>query len=81
MLYTVKISISLKQGMLDPEASAIRHALLNLGYETDDLKTARVYIVRFSAADRNNANEKATKMCERLLANPVIHSYSIEVME
>lgn len=81
MLYTVKISISLKQGMLDPEASAIRHALLNLGYETEDLKTARVYIVRFSAADRNNAHEKATKMCERLLANPVIHSYSIEVME
>ncbi len=60
MKYTVTITIRLKEGMLNPEARAIQHALKNLGY---------------AAA----ARETARQMCDRLLANPVIHDYAIEV--
>jgi phosphoribosylformylglycinamidine synthase len=67
--------------MLDPEARAISHALGNLGFPTDDIKTERVFRIRFAAEDYRDAEEKARGMCERLLANPVIHRYEIEVLQ
>ncbi|WOF16545.1 phosphoribosylformylglycinamidine synthase subunit PurS [Methanoplanus sp. FWC-SCC4] len=79
MKFNVKITISLKGGMLDPEARAIQHALSNLGFETESLSTARLFEIALEAADEQEANAKAAEMCERLLANPVIHSYTIEV--
>lgn len=79
MMFLAKITIGLKEGMLDPEAKAISHALGNLGFPTDDIKTQRVFLIRFDATDHRDAEEKARGMCERLLANPVIHDYQIEV--
>ena len=77
----VRITISLKGGMLDPEARAIRHALENLGFATEALSTARVFLITMEAADGKEAEGRAAEMCERLLANPVIHRYEIEVMK
>jgi phosphoribosylformylglycinamidine synthase len=79
MKFLAEITISLKEGMLDPEAMAIRHALGNLGFATDDLRTKKLFVIQFDAADAKDAEEKARGMCERLLANPVIHHYEIEV--
>jgi phosphoribosylformylglycinamidine synthase subunit PurS len=79
MKFDVTITIALKEGMLDPEASAIRNAITNLGYTTESLKTARLFRIRLDAKDREAAKVMAQKMCERLLANPVIHRYEIEV--
>ncbi|MDD3933901.1 phosphoribosylformylglycinamidine synthase subunit PurS [Methanoculleus sp. UBA303] len=79
MNYDVTITIALKEGMLNPEARAIRHALANLGFPTEDLSTARLYRITLDAADVAAAEEEARQMCERLLANPVIHHYTIEV--
>lgn len=80
MTINVQITISLKEGMLDPEARAIQHALQNLGYTTETLSTARVFKVGLDTDSREEAGRMATEMCERLLANPVIHSYEIEVI-
>jgi phosphoribosylformylglycinamidine synthase len=79
MRYEVAITIALKEGMLDPEARAIRHALANLGFPTEDLSTARLFRISLDAEDADAAREVAGQMCERLLANPVIHRYTIEV--
>jgi phosphoribosylformylglycinamidine synthase len=79
MMFLAKITIGLKEGMLDPEAKAISHALGNLGFPTDDIRTERVFLIRFDAADHQDAEERARGMCERLLANPVIHHYEVEV--
>ena len=79
MIYTATITIGLKEGMLDPEAIAIQHALGNLGFETDELKTEKLFRIRFPAKSQEEAEEKARAMVERLLANPVIHRYRIEV--
>jgi len=79
MNFTAHITISLKEGMRDPEAGAIRQALLNLGFEVRDLRTARVFTVDIEAPDESAAGMQARQMCERLLANPVIHDYRIEV--
>ncbi len=79
MEFSVRITISLKEGMLDPEAKTIRNALTNLGFSTGELKTARLFCITFDAKNKQEAEEQAGKMCERLLANPVIHRYTIEV--
>jgi phosphoribosylformylglycinamidine synthase PurS subunit len=80
MKFEVHITISLKEGMLDPEARAIQHALSNLGYETEELTTARMFRIILDAPDEPAARMKAEEMCGRLLANPVIHRYEIEVL-
>jgi phosphoribosylformylglycinamidine synthase PurS subunit len=79
MEYSVNITISLKEGMLDPEADAIQRALAGLGFQSSSLKSARQFRITFDAPDREKAKIQAEKMCERLLANPVIHRYDIEV--
>jgi phosphoribosylformylglycinamidine synthase len=81
MIFDVKIIISLKSGMLDPEACAIQHALSNLGFETEYLNNSKLYSVGIKADDAESARVRAEEMCERLLANPVIQSYSVEVTE
>ncbi|MBT8507515.1 phosphoribosylformylglycinamidine synthase [Methanomicrobiaceae archaeon CYW5] len=81
MSFTANITISLKEGMLDPEARAIQHALSNLGFETETLTTARVFSITMDVPTEADARIRAGEMCERLLANPVIHSYEIEVLK
>ena len=79
MKFSLKITISLKKGMLDPEALAIKHALDNLGFNVDSLGTARVFYIDVNESGEDAARQKGEEMCERLLANPVIHSYDIEI--
>jgi phosphoribosylformylglycinamidine synthase len=79
MHFDVTITIALKAGMLDPEARAIQTALSRLGFPTSSLGTARRFLIGIEAMDREEAEETARAICERLLANPVIHRYEIEV--
>jgi phosphoribosylformylglycinamidine synthase len=81
MNFDVEVRITLKPGILDPEARAIQHALADLGFPTNSLSTARIYSISLEAGDRAEAEGKARQMCERLLANPVIHRYEVEVRE
>jgi phosphoribosylformylglycinamidine synthase PurS subunit len=81
MNFDVEVRISLKPGILDPEARAIQHALADLGFPTTQLTTARIFSISMEAEDRSHAEEMARQMCERLLANPVIHRYEVEVRE
>jgi phosphoribosylformylglycinamidine synthase len=81
MNFDVEVRITLKPGILDPEARAIQHALSDLGFPTQRLSTARLFSISLEAEDRSRAEEMARQMCERLLANPVIHRYEVEVRE
>ena len=79
MLFDVNVVIKLKGGMLSPEAKAISHALSSLGMKSEYLNTAKFFEIGIDAENAEAAKAKAAEMCERLLANPVIHSYTIEV--
>jgi phosphoribosylformylglycinamidine synthase len=59
MKYDVTITIGLKEGMLNPEARAIQHALANLGFPTEDLRTARLYRITLDAADAAAAEKES----------------------
>ena len=73
----VKVFVSPRQGILDPQGRAVEHSLQSLGFKgVSDVKIGK-YIV-FDIADNSPAEvrEQAKKMCERLLANPLIEDYT-----
>ncbi|MFB6124196.1 MAG: phosphoribosylformylglycinamidine synthase subunit PurS [Haloferacaceae archaeon] len=77
--YTATVSVRLKQGVLDPEAETTQRALERLGFELDDLRSADRFEIDLDAASAEAATERAEEMAERLLANPTIHDYEVEV--
>jgi phosphoribosylformylglycinamidine synthase len=79
--YTATVTVRLKRGILDPEAETTQRALERLGFELDDLRSADRFEVDLEAADAAAAEDRATEMAERLLANPTIHDYDVEVSE
>jgi phosphoribosylformylglycinamidine synthase PurS subunit len=77
MLFRAEITVKLKNGMLDPEADTIKKALKHLGYDCRSVKQAAIFELEFEADSRQNATDVAQGMCQRLLANPIIHDYSV----
>ena len=78
----VTITIEKMAGVLDPEAQAINKALSSLGF--DDLQNVtmgRKITVSIDTNDKERARYRAAKMCESLLANTVIESYTVEINE
>jgi phosphoribosylformylglycinamidine synthase PurS subunit len=77
--YTAVVTVRLKRGVLDPEAETTERALERLGFEVEDLRAADRFEVDLDAVDEAAAEERANAMAERLLANPTIHDYAVEV--
>ncbi len=79
--YTATVTVRLKQGVLDPEAETTQRALERLDFELTDLRAADQFEIDLSASDAEQARKRVTEMTERLLANPTIHDYEIELEE
>ncbi|MFW6448316.1 MAG: phosphoribosylformylglycinamidine synthase subunit PurS [Halobacteriota archaeon] len=77
--YTATVTVRLKAGVLDPEATTTARALERLGFELEDLRRADRFEVDLDAASADEARERAEEMAERLLANPTIHDHEVEV--
>ncbi len=74
-----EVRVELKKGVADPEGKNTLKALELLGFEgLRDVKTVRVFEI-FMDGDVGEAQKKVDEMCRRLLANPVIHNYSITI--
>jgi phosphoribosylformylglycinamidine synthase len=72
----VRILVSLKPGVLDPQGRAVHHALEGLGFAgVEDVRVGRV--IEMDVAD-GTGDEALQQMCEKLLANMVIENYRIE---
>jgi phosphoribosylformylglycinamidine synthase len=67
--------------VLDPEADQTRKALERLGFDLDGLRSADRFDIDLDADDARSARERADEMAERLLANPTIHDYDVDVVE
>ena len=70
-----------KPGILDPQGEAVGSALGHLGFEVQDARVGKVIDLELEAADASKAKAEVERMCERLLANPLIESYEIELAE
>ncbi|MDL2246555.1 phosphoribosylformylglycinamidine synthase subunit PurS [Methanobrevibacter sp. OttesenSCG-928-K11] len=78
--FNVEVKISLKKGMLNPEATTIERSLGLLGYEVENTKTIEIINFQIESDDRDKVNANVIDMCERLLCNPVIHDYKIDII-
>ena len=75
----IRVLVSLKPGVLDPQGRAVHHALEGLGFDgVEDVRIGRT--VELDVADETS-DAALTEMCERLLANTVIENYRIEKPE
>lgn len=72
----IRVLVSLKPGVLDPQGRAVHHALEGLGFQgVDEVRIGRT--IELDVAD-NTSDEALANMCEKLLANTVIENYKIE---
>lgn len=77
-----KITIGFKAGVLDPEARAIQRSLEGQGFaEVEGLRKYKVIELDLAMTDKDAAAARVQAMCDELLANPVIESYTIEIIE
>ncbi|MGM0586672.1 MAG: phosphoribosylformylglycinamidine synthase subunit PurS [Pseudomonadota bacterium] len=75
-----RVHVSLKSGVLDPQGEAIRHALGALGFDgVRSVRQGKLIELDLEEQDPDRARAEVERMCEALLANPVIESYSIEI--
>jgi phosphoribosylformylglycinamidine synthase subunit PurS len=70
-----------KAGILDPQGEAVESSLRQLGFPIGEARVGRVIDLDVDAATPEEARGEIERMCERLLANPLIESYEIEVGE
>jgi phosphoribosylformylglycinamidine synthase subunit PurS len=70
-----------KQGILDPQGQAVENSLRQLGFPVGEARVGRVVDLEVDAPDAAAARSEVERMCEQLLANPLIESYEIEVGE
>ena len=75
-----RVHIMLKEGVLDPQGEAVRHALGSLGFGgVDGVRQGKVIELELTETDTETAKAEVAKMCEALLANTVIERYEIEL--
>jgi phosphoribosylformylglycinamidine synthase len=68
-----------KQGILDPQGEAVETALEHLGFAVSGARVGKVVDLEVAADDAVEARAQVEKMCEQLLANPLMESYEIEL--
>ena len=70
-----------KGGILDPQGEAVERSLRQLGFEVGEARVGRVIDLDVDAPSAEEARSQLERMCENLLANPLIESYEIEIEE
>lgn len=79
-MYSVKVSVMLKDGIADPQGQTIERALPALGFEgVHGVRVGKIITLSLDANDQDDARSRAVDMCDKLLANPVIETYEVSV--
>lgn len=75
-----RVHVMLKTGVLDPQGEAVRHALGSLGFSgVEGVRQGKLIEIDLAETDADKARETVTQMCEKLLANTVIESYTVDL--
>ena len=76
-----RVYVTLKPSVFDPQGRVVADALLSLGFEdVKDVRQGKFFEVELDAIDPVAAKARVTEMADKLLANPVIESYRVEVL-
>ena len=77
----VKVNVTLKTGVLDPQGKAVESVLEDLGFvNVRDVRIGRYIELELDVPDLNTAQAQSEQMCKTILANPVIEDYNIEIV-
>ena len=68
-----------KAGILDPQGEAVERALEHLGFSVSGARVGKVVDLEVDGDDETAARDQVERMCEQLLANPLIESYEVEI--
>ena len=80
--YLARVFVALKPTVNDPEGITIGGALKSLGFEdVQGVRSGRYFQITLNATSSKEATKQVDQMCARLLANPVIETYSFELVE
>ena len=75
-----RVTVTLRDGILDPQGKAIEGALRSLGFGgVGSVRQGKIFDIEIAATDRAQAKADLDRMCEALLANLVIEDYSVEL--
>ncbi|QPC87902.1 phosphoribosylformylglycinamidine synthase subunit PurS [Mesorhizobium sp. NBSH29] len=76
-----RITVTLKNGVLDPQGKAIEHALGGMGFSgVDSVRQGKVFDIEVGETDPARAEAELKAMCDKLLANTVIENYSVAIL-
>lgn len=76
-----RITVTLKNGVLDPQGKAIEGALKGLDFNgIGSVRQGKVFDIELEGSDKNIAEAQLNEMCEKLLANTVIENYSVTIL-
>lgn len=77
-----RVYVTLKPSVFDPQGRVVADALVTLGYQdVKDVRQGKFFEVELDTTDAASAKTRLTEMADKLLANPVIESYRVEVFE
>lgn len=75
-----RVTVTLKNGVLDPQGKAIEHALDGLGFGgVGSVRQGKVFDIEIDGSDAAKAEAELKAMCDKLLANTVIENYTVAV--
>ena len=76
-----RVTVMLKDGILDPQGEAVKNALNSLGYnQVNSIRQGKVLEINIDETSKEKAIKSIEKMCEKLLANTVVENYEIEII-
>lgn len=75
-----RVTVTLKNGVLDPQGKAIEHALSGLGFDgVGQVRQGKGFDIELTGTDKAKAEADLKAMCDKLLANTVIENYSVAI--
>jgi phosphoribosylformylglycinamidine synthase subunit PurS len=81
-MFKANVYVTLKEGVLDPQGDAVRKSLHVLNYQgVNAVRIGKFIEVWLQAADLASAQQELAEMSDKLLANPVIENYRVEMVE
>lgn len=76
------VIVTMKKGVLEPQGRAVARSLTNLGYEgIKEVRVGKIMEIKLDDIPKGKAEKLLDEICERLLANPVIEDYRIEIVD
>jgi phosphoribosylformylglycinamidine synthase len=78
----VRILVSFKESVLDPQGQTVKNALLTLGYSSvKDVRQGKVFEVEFDGISNEEARRVVPEIAHKVLANPIIETFTWEILE